>query len=305
MKDNMQDMQTSRYTTDELKDMIARYVDPHRVPRKFNIVSDTSNFFKVDYDDVVVLNARPYLIRNSEREGRFGMDEQQKFWVKRAIDLQDGSMKIIKMVFLEKFEARIGDLIFDCVRSPKKEARILKLVKGHRNFMQGFSVLDSAGNIVRIIDFIPGMMIDNIISNLDKTHEDFFYNDFPAIFDDFIELVSAIKFLHDSGEKHGDIRRDHIIRGRGENFYRWIDFDYNYRHAENMFGYDLFGLGNVLIFLAGAGDVTTQDILRSDHPAFGRVNSDDTNIIFHNRIVNLKKIYPYIPDVLNLILLHF
>ncbi len=29
------------------------------------------------------------------------------------------------------------------------------------------------------------------------------------------------------------------------------------------------------------------------------------NIIFNNRVVNLKKVYPYVPDELNLILLHF
>ena len=29
------------------------------------------------------------------------------------------------------------------------------------------------------------------------------------------------------------------------------------------------------------------------------------NIIFNNRLVNLKKVYPYIPDSLNLVLMHF
>jgi hypothetical protein len=29
------------------------------------------------------------------------------------------------------------------------------------------------------------------------------------------------------------------------------------------------------------------------------------NTVFHNRVANLKKIYPYIPDALNRVLLHF
>jgi hypothetical protein len=29
------------------------------------------------------------------------------------------------------------------------------------------------------------------------------------------------------------------------------------------------------------------------------------NIIFHNRVVNLKKVFPYITDRLNFVLLHF
>ena len=44
------------------------------------------------------------------------------------------------------------------------------------------------------------------------------------------------------GEKHGDIRRDHIIIDRESGNYRWIDFDFNYRHRENIYGYDLFGI---------------------------------------------------------------
>ena len=305
MKDSVAYTQSGKFTVDELKDMIAHHVGPQHVPGNVNVITDTSNFFRIDYDDVVVLDNRPYLIRHHEREGRFGIDEQPKFWVKRAVDLKDGSMKIIKMVFPERFTARVGDLSFDCVRSPKKEARILELVKGHGNFMQGFSTLDSAGNIVRIVDYIPGTMIDSMVANLGKKHEDYFYDDFPAILNHYIELVRAIKFLHDNGEKHGDIRRDHIIKGRGERSYRWIDFDYNYWHKENMFGFDLFGLGNVLVYLAGAGDITTQELKKDDPSAFGQLTPDDINIMFSNRVVNLQKIYPYIPDVLNFILLHF
>ena len=288
-----------------LKDMIALYVDPQRVPGEVNIITDTSDFFRVDYDDVLILNDRPYLIRNYEREGRFGIDEQPKFWVRRAIDLVDGSVKIIKMVFPERFEVRVGSITFDCVRSPKKEARILDLTRGHPHFMQGFSTRDSAGNVIRIIDHINGTTIDKWISELKRGHEDYFYNTFPLILRDYIKLVKAIKFLHDHGEKHGDIRRDHIFKDRREESYRWIDFDYNYWHRENMFGYDLFGLGNVLVYLVGCGDVMVQDLNRHDQKAFQGLTFDDMNIIFHNRVVNLQKVYPYIPDRLNLILLHF
>ncbi len=288
-----------------LRDMIALYVDPQRVPSTINIITDTSDLFRVNYDDVLILNDRPYFMRNYEREGRFGIDEQPKYWVRRAIDLVDGSVKIIKMVFPERFEVRVGGITFDCVRSPKKEARILDLTRGHPHFMQGFGTRDSAGNVIRIIDHINGTTIDKRISALNRGHEDYFFNAFPMILSDYIKLVKAIKFLHDHGEKHGDIRRDHIIKDRHEESYRWIDFDYNYRHRENMFGYDLVGLGNVLVYLAGCGDITVQDIKRYDQRAYQRLTSDDMNIIFHNRVVNLQKVYPYIPDRLNLVLLHF
>jgi hypothetical protein len=125
------------------------------------------------------------------------------------------------------------------------------------------------------------------------------------VFDEFIALVQAIQFLHNNQEKHGDIRRDHIIKDTATGLARWIDFDFNYLHKENMFGYDLFGLGNILVYLVGRGDVTVQKLQQVSSPALKRITSDDVNIIFSNRVVNLKKVYPYVPQALNLILLHF
>ncbi len=289
----------------DLRDMIARWVEPCRVPKVPRIVTDTSDFFKVDYDDVVILETHPYFIRNYEREGRFGIDEEPKFWVRRAIDLTDGSIKIIKMVFHEQFKGRVGDITFDCVRSPRKEALILDMVRGHPNFMQGFSVSDSSGNIIRIIDFIKGKTLADHVLGLGEDHEDYFCNFFPSVLDEYMDLVIAIKFLHERGEKHGDIRRDHIIKEKDTGLCRWIDFDFNYLHAANMFGYDLFGLGNILIYLAGRGDVTFQRLKEDNSPVVNDLTADDMNIIFNNRLVNLKKVYPYIPEALNISLLHF
>ena len=294
-----------RLTPDELKDMIARWVGPEQVPKRLSIITDTSDFYRVDYDDVVILGDRPYLIRNNEREGRFGIDDQQKYWVKRARDLTDGSVKIMKLVFHERFEATVGGIVFDCYRSPRKEARILNLTKDHPRFMQGFSISDTSNNIIRVLDFIKGKTLADTVLLLGKGHEDYFHNHLPYIFDEFVELVQAIQFLHSRKEKHGDIRRDHIIKDTTTGMARWIDFDFNYLHKENMFGYDLFGLGNILVYLVGRGDVTVQKLRQESSSALNRITADDVNIIFNNRVVNLQKVYPYVPEALNVILLHF
>jgi hypothetical protein len=284
--------------------MIRRWVPSYRVPKTVRI-KDTADFFRVDYDDVVILEGVPFFVRNNEREGRFGLEDEQKFWVKRSLNLQTGEMKILKWVFKERFNAHIGDLVFECVRSPQKEARILELVRGRDDFMQGTTVADSAGNPLRVLDYIRGRTLSQVTASLGKDHEEFFYNHFPLLFDEFLGIVEAIRFLHRHGEKHGDIRRDHLIKDETTGRYRWIDFDFNYWHGESRFAYDLFGLGNVLIFLTGKGDVTTQRLLREDPDLLGTLSEDDVNIVFHNRVTNLKKIYPYIPDSLNRALLHF
>ena len=148
--------------------------------------------------------------------------------MKRAVDLVDGSMKIIKLTFYDRFVAKVGELSFECYHSPKKEARILDLVKGNQRFMQGFSLQDVADNVVRIIDYIPGKTMAASVLKYGESHEDYFHNHLPSILDEYADLVEAIKFLHDNGEKHGDIRRDHIIIDKETGIGKWIDFDVNY-----------------------------------------------------------------------------
>ncbi len=171
--------------------------------------------------------------------------------------------------------------------------------------MQGFAVKDGKGNIVRVIDLILGQPLFKFIESLNLDHHHYFMELFPGILDHFMECIRAIEFLHQNGEKHGDIRRDHIFIDREENRYRWIDFDFNYRHRENIYSYDLFGLGNILMFLAGKGDVLLFDLKNQNSPHLDILRDEDLNIVFHNRVANLKKIYPYIPESLNQVLMHF
>jgi hypothetical protein len=292
-------------TREEIRQRVAHWIPDMSDGQPVQIHTDTSDFFRVQYNDVVLLDGNPFLVRQNAREGRFGLDDEVKHWVKRAIDLRNSEMKIIKLVFYEKFVARVGDIEFECFRSPKKEARILKLVDTHANFMHGVAVEDEKGNLVRILDYIYGPPLATYVENLTVDHHTYFYEHFPGILENFTACIEGIRFLHENGEKHGDIRRDHILVERPGGHYRWIDFDYNYRHRENIYGYDLFGLGNVLIFLVGKGDVSLHDLKYRNDPALSRLLEEDLNIVFHNRVANLKKIYPYIPDALNRVLLHF
>jgi serine/threonine protein kinase len=296
---------TSSIAQEDLRQMAARWLPLSHSLHRFRIHTDTTDFFRVEYGDVLVLGGRPYLIRHNAKEGRFGVDDEVKFWVKRSIDLESGSLKIIKLVFYETFKARIGGIEFECFRSPKKEARILDRVTGHKNFMHGYSIEDEEGNLIRVLDYIFGKSLHAYIESLQMDHKSYFYNLFPGILNNFMECIEAIRFLHQLGEKHGDIRRDHILIDRNSGRYRWIDFDFNYRHRENIYGYDLFGLGNILVFLTGMGDVLLLELEKQNHPALGTLWKEDVNIVFNKRIANLKKVYPYIPESLNRVLMHF
>ena len=296
---------TTSFSQDHLRQMAARWLEPYRVPKRFRIHTDTTDFFRVDFDDIVVLNERPFLIRHNLKELRFGLDGDVKYWVKGAIDLTDGRRKIIKLAFFEKFITKIAGLEFECFRSPAKEARILAMVVELKNFMHGHSAEDDKGNIIRILDFIKGGSLMSYVMELKCDHRTYFFHQFPDILDRFLESVRAIRFLHEHDEKHGDIRRDHILVDRENGDFRWIDFDYNYRYLDNPFAYDLFGLGNILIFLVGKGDVLVSEIKKQNHTLFSNLREEDLNIVFNNRVANLKKIYPYIPKSMSRVLQQF
>ena len=299
-------MTCSDYSQESLRELTSKWLS-QKPGQRFRVYKDTTDFFRIEYGDIVILDGNPFLIRHNAKEGRFGLDEEEKFWVKRSIDLRSEKTRIIKFVFFEKFNARIGEIEFECFRSPRKEARILNLVKNHPNFMQGYSVQDDHENTVRILEFIYGISLAEHIREIAMTmnHETYFYQYFPKVLENYIFCIEGIRFLHDNGEKHGDIRRDHILIDRETEQYRWIDYDYNFRHRESIYGYDLFGLGNVLIYLVGMGDVVYHDLRKSNHPSIDKLGEDDVNIVFNNRIANLKKIYSYIPSSLSSVLMHF
>ncbi len=274
-------------------------------PRVF---TDTSDFTSITYGDIIHVDGHYFIIVGHTREGRFGIDSQIKPWVPRVQDLMTGERFIIKLVFHETYELTFGSLKVTCFRSPEKEARVLELVSDNPYFMHGRSVLDDVDNLVRILDIVDGRRLDNHIAKLGESHEEYVEEHLKGMLQHFLTSVAAIRLLHDNGLKHGDIRRDHIFVERGSGTFRWIDFDYDFYIPERPYAMDLFGLGNVLLFILGKQNFRHTDVL--NHPnmgetVMGTITNKDLSLLAQDRIFNLKKLFPYIPDALNNILLHF
>ena len=274
-------------------------------PRLF---SDTSDFGNIDYGDVIYVDNRYFLITGYTKEGRFGIDDQPKQWVPRVYDLESGQRYIVKLVFHETYNLRLGGLEITCYRSPEKEARVIELTTGNSAFMQGYAALDEVGNLVRILDIVSGKRLDKYIYKLGDNHQEYFENHLHDLLQRFLLSSEAIGLLHNNGLKHGDIRRDHIYVDRDDGHFCWIDFDYDFYLPERPFALDLLGLGSVLLFLIGKETFRANAVLQN--PEFGErvfntLSQEDLALLSQDRIFNLKKIYPYIPDPLNNILLHF
>lgn len=275
---------------------------------KIRVFSDTSGFMDISAGDVIRLDGRHYYVRGEEAEGRFGIDEQPKFWVKRAMELESGERKILKLAFFETFKMMMGDVPVECFRSPRKEARILEKTREDSSFMNGFSAEDSAGNVVRVLDRINGVSIYRHMQNIHSQHEAYFHQEFPGIFSSVLDSVRAIRRLHAQDEIHGDIRNDHLWLDRDSGVWRWIDFDYTYEWTENPFGVDLYGLGNILLLTAGGGFFTLKNVsacLPRGVPGEVCLEREDFSLFFGHRVMNLKKLFPYIPESLNRVLMRF
>ena len=271
------------------------------------IYRDTSDFTRIDYGDIIHVDGRYFLVTGYTKEGRFGIDEQPKQWVPKVYDLESGERKIIKLVFHETFSMKLGQFDVTCYRSPEKEGRVLELVRGNPMFMQGYSTLDTAGNLVRILEIIQGTRLDTVIGRVACDYIDYLAMHAEGFLRRFQKSVEAIILLHEHGLKHGDIRRDHIFVDEDGN-YRWIDFDYDFYLPERPFALDLIGLGNVLLFILGRRNFRPLDVLQDPElgeKVLGRLDTDDLALLSRDRIFNLGKLYPVLPKCFNDILLHF
>ena len=273
------------------------------------IFTDTSNFFGIDYGDMIHVGGRHYLIKGHEREERFGLDEP-KFWVKKAIDMDTGERKIIKLSFFESFETQIGHVKIPCFRHPEKEGRVLALVGNHPHFMHGRAYYDEKGNNVRVLDIVYGKNFYQYVNSITIDHRQYFQKLLPGILEKLLTLFEALRLIHENGFKHGDIRNDHVIIEEKTGNYVWIDFDYDFDSVENPFSLDLMGLGNILTYAIGKGfhnlkekDAVNGNLIYKD--LISKVAPEDFSIVHQWRFMNLKKLFPYIPSGLNDILAHF
>lgn len=267
---------------------------------------DTTNFLAIDYGDIILLDQKRYKVLGHERERRFGMDDP-KFWVKKAVDLETGERKLIKLSHFESFETSLGGIQIMRFRSPEKEGEVLKLAEKHPYFMQGTVCRDTKDNNIRILDIVPGPNFFVFVGSLIMDYETYFHTALPDILKNLVRAFEAIRFLHINGLKHGDIRNDHIIIEENTGNYVWIDFDYDYQASENPYGIDIFGLGNILIYAIGKGFHTHYAIKNKSiyGDLIDRVEREDFSLLDQGRFLNLKKLYPNVPSTLNDILMHF
>jgi serine/threonine protein kinase len=263
--------------------------------------TDTTNYMSIERGHIVRLDERLFLVRCSEHEGRFGIDDQPKFWVKRALDLASGRMFILKLACQEEFRIHVGAREVRCFRSAAKESRVLDLVRGDPRFMQGSTVIDSAGHPVQIIEFLPGTDLLTYLSSLALPHETYFHRFLRDILAKIADCLAGIQRLHDAGLCHGDIRNDHLLIERSTGIYKWIDFDLD----ESSPWFDVWSAGNVLHCVGAKGFVTFREAIVARPELSGRLTGDDASVFFPNRVMNLRKVYPYLPEALNRVLCRF
>ncbi|MBN1611950.1 MAG: hypothetical protein JW940_35290, partial [Polyangiaceae bacterium] len=275
-----------------------------RVDGPLRVHTDTTEHAGILGGDVLAVGGRCYFVLGDMTEGRFGLDDQPKPWVKRAVDVESGDDKIVKMVFLEDFSATVAASRIHCVRSASKESRVLDAVRGDPHFMQGITVLDDHGNPVRLIDFIRGPSLYHAIQELRMDHARYFSQVLPSVFCEMIAAIESLARLLRRGLAHGDVRNDHLIVERETGRFRWIDFDLDVDSTD----FDLWSLGNVISFVVAKGMATFRELLHDESSAAAtleRLDETDASMFYPYRVMNLGKVFPYLPRRLCDVLHHF
>ncbi len=293
------------YTQADLQNEIERYLNIR--PPSVTIRENLHDFFSINRGDVVVLDDRYYIVSGNARERSFGLDDEPKHWVKYAYDVTTGKRKVIKLVYLEQFDLKYGEYLIRCFRSPAKEGRALDIVKGHPHFMQGQTIKTDENGEIRVIDFITGTSLLSEIEDYPRSHEAYFHEYLPSLFDLFLPCLNALQVLHHAGIRHGDIRSDHVLLDRETTNMRWIDFDYDFIFNEAPFAVDLLGIGHLLSELVGKAERTVHNLRHQPGLAarLEKLNPDDFSVVQPTRPMNWRKLYPYVPEKLNLVLMHF
>jgi tRNA A-37 threonylcarbamoyl transferase component Bud32 len=269
-----------------------------------NVLTDTSKYKLIQRGDVVKLDNAEFFVTSDVYEFRFGLEGMPKFWVKRGYDLSSGQRVIIKFEFHEELTVSLGPHTIHCHRSPEKEARVLSLVRGDLRFMQGRSFHDDSGNNVRVMDFISSKSLYDVITEMKMSHEEYYYTRLAPMLEKLIVCYEGIQVLHKNFVVHGDIRSDHILVDEENGEFRWIDFDLD-QHSGT---YDVLLLGRVLHFTVGKGMNTIHGIKESGRfspEVLSSLGPADIGWYYPHRIMNLKKLYPYIDSDLNEILVKF
>ena len=271
------------------------------------IIEDTTNFFLINSGDHVRVGERIYRIIGHAHESQFGIDDP-KLWVLRAIDSKSNERKILKLAFFETFITTLGGVKIRCFRSPEKEARILELTQNNPHFMKGRDFRDIRGNNIRVLDVVRGKSYLSYIDSFRMTYDSYLHTILPDLLHKLIEVFKAINFLHINGYRHGDIRNDHLFIERKTGNLVWIDFDYDFEATENPYSLDIFGLGTILSYTVGKGFHSAYLIAHNRHK-YGNlidcISDDDFSLLDQSMFINLKKLYPAIPEPLNNILMHF
>jgi len=287
----------------ELKERI-EHLTGRKVRGPVEVFEDASNYMAIVGGSVLRLGGTDYFVTGDAREGRFGIDDQPKFWVKYAKDLDTGSDKIIKLVFHEQFSTTVGNFKLRFHRNPYKESAFLDMVRGDPMFMQGITVPDAADNPIRIIERIPGKSLFIHMDSYKMGHEQYFHEELPRLINKLIPLIEAIDRIHERGRHHGDIRNDHILINSKTGVFSWIDFDYEVNFSD----FDVWSMGNLIVFAVGQGHHTVHEVRQHPQRFPGcsqPLSEHDAMLLFRHRVANLKKLFPWIPRDLNDVLMRF
>ena len=184
----------------------------------------------------------------------------------------------------------------------KMEARRIKKLQERPidHFVNGQTFEDSKGNIVNIFEHIEGETLHEVIQGIKVGHREYFKDHFPDLALKLLDLARALQELHERLKiTHSDIHLKNIIIQDGTRKPFLIDYDFPIMSERYS---DIEELGLSLLDLALKSTCAEGSHTLYDFP---KLEFTGGELWDEEVILNARKIYSYIPEDINNILLRF
>lgn len=211
------------------------------------------------------------------------------------------------------------------IKSAVKESEILRLVQGNRGFVQGVGRVPTGCDFVLCdMEYMEGPTLPEWIKSMPQDHKTYYRDMFPFLAARFADAARALHELHEAGRisqseygYHGDMGQgDCLIYDQSRSTLRWFDLNLVLLGDRNGVAEDINELGKIFRFIVGKrlhtvgtfaqhpelyphARVRPADFSREDLVDLG---VDDLSLL---PVVNLGKLFPYISDEVNALLMQF
>lgn len=231
------------------------------------------------------------------KDKQFNILEWLRTSTYRAEDLESGKSVVLK--FQGKGKKCSG-----------YERDFFAKVPSHDNIVRGYSLVDESGDILIVTEFTEGEKLQDYLSEFGVDHKRYFLESFPEILNNFMGAIRGVEHIVKNGF-YNEFAIYHIWIDKKTGRYILFDFDLpstelsKLQALKDLESSTISNIGGSLCEIVAPLGIYEYEAVHDEEMYFDELGITDADFNEYNLLVDLQKVYPYIPDELNKILLRF